>query len=242
MEESGRCVVFMQDKRVALFQYLHCGEVVGVACPAIEPPPPELLDPQPASTGRVGLSDTQVQILDAALDIITEDGVRGASMRKVAERAEVSLGLLSYHFEDKQELITSAFTLSCSRLIESSEAALASAGHDPGARLRTFVRGPFYADFLAADFLALRITVWAVARTDSEISAVEEAHYSQYIDRLAGLVCGARPDLSPAQAREAAIDVSAMQNGLWLDFARHEDEEALERGLQRCEAVAEGRV
>jgi AcrR family transcriptional regulator len=188
----------------------------------------------------VTFSETQVQILDAALAIITEDGVRGASMRKVAERAEVSLGLLSYHFEDKQELITSALSLSCTRLLEVSEAALEPVGGDPHTRLFSYVRGPFFEDFLADDYLALRITVWAVARTDEAIAAVEEQFFSQYVDRLAELIQVARPEVSDVDARNTAIDVSALQNGLWLDFSRHQDHGALDRGLVRCEALAAG--
>lgn len=183
-------------------------------------------------------TDTQVQILDAALGIITEDGVRGASMRKVAERAEVSLGLLSYHFDDKQELITSACSLACTRLMEASEAALPVDDADPAERVRSFVAGPFTEEFLEPDYLALRISIWAVARTDEEIGEIERTYYLRYVDRLAELLLMANDDLAPKVARATAVDVSAMQNGLWLDYARYRDDESLERGIARCQDLA----
>ena len=54
-------------------------------------------------------AETQDVILDAVQSVIVRDGVRGASMRQVALEADVSLGLLSYHFDDKNSLILAAF-------------------------------------------------------------------------------------------------------------------------------------
>ena len=55
------------------------------------------------------LTETQEAILDAVQSVIVREGVGGASMRQVAETADVSLGLLSYHFDDKDSLIAAAF-------------------------------------------------------------------------------------------------------------------------------------
>jgi hypothetical protein len=54
------------------------------------------------------------------------------------------------------------------------------------------------------------------------------------------MILEARPELSTTGARERAVDVSLTQNGLWLNWARFGDREALERGLRRCEAIALG--
>ena len=45
----------------------------------------------------------------AVQSVIVRDGVRGTSMRQVAQEADVSLGLLSYHFDGKDSLIVAAF-------------------------------------------------------------------------------------------------------------------------------------
>ena len=37
---------------------------------------------------------------------------------------------------------------------------------------------------------------------------------------------------------QRATDVAVTKNGLWLNWARHVDEVALERGLLRCEEIA----
>ncbi|MEV5172369.1 TetR family transcriptional regulator [Streptomyces flaveolus] len=50
------------------------------------------------------------RILDAALDVLVADGVAGITHRKVASRADVPLGSVTYHFTSLTELRTQAFT------------------------------------------------------------------------------------------------------------------------------------
>lgn len=52
---------------------------------------------------------TRARILQAALDIMIEDGIRSVRNRAVAKRAGVSLGSTTYHFQSIEELILSAF-------------------------------------------------------------------------------------------------------------------------------------
>ncbi|RZQ61917.1 TetR/AcrR family transcriptional regulator [Amycolatopsis suaedae] len=54
--------------------------------------------------------DRRDRIIDTALDVIAEDGVAGTSHRKVAARADVPLGSMTYHFTSMDELLLEAFT------------------------------------------------------------------------------------------------------------------------------------
>lgn len=49
------------------------------------------------------------KIVAAALDVIGDVGVSGASMRKVADHAGVPLGSLTYYFGSRDELLRAAF-------------------------------------------------------------------------------------------------------------------------------------
>ncbi|MEU6479218.1 TetR family transcriptional regulator [Streptomyces sp. NPDC047017] len=49
------------------------------------------------------------RVLDAALEVLVEDGVAGLTHRKVAARADVPLGSVTYHFASLAELRTHAF-------------------------------------------------------------------------------------------------------------------------------------
>jgi len=193
----------------------------------------------PDHTGAVSKVDAQQQILDATIACIVRDGIEGASMRSVAREADVSLGLITYHFDDKRTLIETAFRQATDRLLEASLDCLDDLD-EPDDQVRAFVRGAFQGQFLEADYLALRIALWALSRTDDDIAAAERDLYERYASRLASLIRQARPKLSAAQAKDRATDVIVTQNGLWLNWARHLDRADLDRGLQRCEQLALG--
>ncbi len=48
---------------------------------------------------------TRAQVLQAAIDCIYEDGFNAAHTNRIAERANVSWGVLQYHFGDKSALL-----------------------------------------------------------------------------------------------------------------------------------------
>lgn len=50
-------------------------------------------------------ADTRNRILDAARDVLAEEGMEGFTTRRVAARAGISHGMCHYHFVDKQALI-----------------------------------------------------------------------------------------------------------------------------------------
>ena len=183
------------------------------------------------------LTETQEAILDATMSCIVRDGLDGTSLRDVAREADVSLGLLSYHFDDRRALILAAFGLATDRLLAAS---LDSLEGVDGAeeRVRAFVRGSFHGQFLEPDYLALRIALWAISRTDDQIEVVEKGHNTRYKDTMARLIVEARPSLDPRVAADRATDVTAVQNGLWLNWARYADRAALERGLDRCDRIS----
>jgi DNA-binding transcriptional regulator YbjK len=54
--------------------------------------------------------DRRTRILDAALEVIAERGAGGTTHRRIAARAEVPLGSLTYHFASLTDLQTAAFT------------------------------------------------------------------------------------------------------------------------------------
>lgn len=61
------------------------------------------------ATGRTD-PERRDRIIDAALDLIADEGVAGISHRKVAARAGVPLGSMTYHFASMDELLHEAFT------------------------------------------------------------------------------------------------------------------------------------
>lgn len=195
--------------------------------------------PESSPSNAQELSASQEQILDAVLACLAEGGIAGVSMRAVAAEAGVSLGLLNYHFPGKQALITAAFQLACDRLLASAMESLRGV-EQPVERVRAFVHGAVDEEFLSQEYLKLRLVLWAAGRLDPEIGAADVSLYEEYVSHMAGLIAAACPEVDAAGARARADDVSLLQNGLWLNWARFGDREALDRGLRRCEDIALG--
>lgn len=72
--------------------------------------------------------DRRSRIIDAALDVIAEKGVAGTTHRRVAARADVPLGSMTYHFHSMDELLREAFARFAESGSDRFGRALAAAG------------------------------------------------------------------------------------------------------------------
>ncbi|MEU0373241.1 TetR family transcriptional regulator [Streptomyces sp. NPDC006283] len=85
------------------------------------------------ATGRVD-PERRERIIAAALDLIAEEGVAGTSHRKVAARAGVPLGSMTYHFQGMDELLREAFTSFSATMVALFDSRLGAAGSADEAR------------------------------------------------------------------------------------------------------------
>ncbi len=59
---------------------------------------------------------TRNQILQAAIDVLASQGIKGTTHRAIAGHAQLQLSLTTYYFKDIQELIHQAFALNCAQI------------------------------------------------------------------------------------------------------------------------------
>src|SRR5215472_18309885 len=52
-------------------------------------------------------SDTRARIQQVAVELFTEHGYDGTSLREIAERLEVTKAALYYHFKSKEDIVAS---------------------------------------------------------------------------------------------------------------------------------------
>lgn len=180
---------------------------------------------------------TPRRILDATIELLRRGGIPAVSMRAVAAEADVALGLINYHFEDKTGLI--AGTL---RLLAEQDAALVATveGVPADEQLRRALRHVADEEFLRSDYLALRLHLWSLAPLEPLFEEINRAAQIRYRDGLGRLIAAARPDLWPADVARRAADILVIQNGMWLTSILVVDDAAIERSLARCEDIAFG--
>ena len=89
-----------------------------------------LEEPTPAAAKKRGVragrrargEQTRRKILQATLEVIAREGIRGATHRAVATQAGVNLSLTTYYFRDIEEMIKEAFQQFCERMRPDIEA------------------------------------------------------------------------------------------------------------------------
>ena len=179
--------------------------------------------------------DRQEAILAAAIEILATEGLAGLSMRAVAKRADVALGLVNYHFDDKASLITAAL-----RRFEAEDLALVKPDEnlDPHDQLCEVLRRVVDPTFLTTEYLSLRLQLWALAQADEAFADINARAQAEYRDGLARLITAAVPDVDIDEARRRAADIDIVQNGIWLTALLRIDAESIARAAVRCEEIA----
>lgn len=165
---------------------------------------------------REGEERRRDALMGAALELVAEGGVAGATVRAIAERAGVTPGLIRHYFDGKDELIRAAYAMVMDRMTEESEAA-AETGRDPVARIAAFVAASLRPPVMDPE----RVGMWAgflhQTRRDPAMKSVHRSTYLGYRDRLQALILDLPGCKDPETARALAIACNGVIDGLWLE-------------------------
>jgi len=179
--------------------------------------------------------DRKARILDAALDLLSRQGISGVSMRAVAREAGVALGLVHYYFDDKTSLVRAAL-----RRIEELDVALVEADPSvsPDEQLRVALHRIADPEFLTTEYLSLRLQLWALAQAHEDFAQINTTAQKRYRAGLSALIRAARPELSRRECNQRAADIDVVQNGIWLTALLGLDRASIRRSVSRCEEIA----
>jgi AcrR family transcriptional regulator len=100
------------------------------------------------------------QIVGAAIETIASEGYVNSSLAEIAKYADISKGVILYHFDDKDELIDETIDTILTDSYLYIKAQLASAGDSMRERLITYITASF--DYMAANrpqFIAM-VDLW----------------------------------------------------------------------------------
>lgn len=183
--------------------------------------------------------DRRAEIAQAAIRCLMRHGYARVTARKVAQEAGLSLGHITYHFKDMNELLAEAYRQMSALLAQETARSMLSTAPTPCGRLRAFLWAGFSAEMLTHDHIRLRIDLWSASRGDAGLCATERALYDDYrshLTELLGDLAGGRNQQRIAPVADA---IMALLDGLWLDWIRRGDHQAVENGLQACLDLAE---
>ena len=150
------------------------------------------------------------QIVAGLLRVMAERGYEGASVAAIAKAAELSPGLVHYHFKDKQEILLTLAEQIAGRVHERVASRLARVkGGDARARVDAFLDA-FLATGTDADpaSVASWVTISAEAIRQPEVRAIYEKVVRtdlEHLEELVGAVVGKRKARAMAAGLFAAI-------------------------------------
>ncbi len=157
----------------------------------------------------------------ATLSLIAEKGVRGATVREIAKRAEVTQGLIRHHFSSKEDLITAAYEHHMRHMTNLTAARSATAHASCRLRLAAFVEAGLKPPVLDSRSVSLWASFLNKVREDARMQAIHEQTYHDFRDRLEVLIADALKEAKIATTaqhlRELAIACNAVIDGLWME-------------------------
>lgn len=114
-------------------------------------------------------AETRRRLLDATIECVSELGYSGATTRRIAERAEVSVGAVTHHFQYRVDLVAAAVEELVRRRLLALRTALDALPDDRPERVRATL------DLLWGDFsgplFTVMVKLWIAAGDEEELYA-----------------------------------------------------------------------
>lgn len=158
-------------------------------------------------------------LIRATLQVVAEKGMQSATIADICSAAGVSRGLANHYFESKDQLLEHAFRAMFAELdAVSSEAAAAES--KPSRKLLAISYATFSNDFFNPTARAANLAFWSASLTSPSLSAINREVYAGYHQHATRLFADAALDRAvTVDARQAAVSLIGMIDGLWLGLA-----------------------
>ncbi|MDE4134831.1 TetR family transcriptional regulator C-terminal domain-containing protein [Phaeobacter sp. QD34_3] len=160
-------------------------------------------------------------LIEATLDLVADKGLRGATVRAIAERADVTQGLIRHYFSSKEELISAAYDHHMTGLTELAARLANRNGGSALERLAAFVTASLTPPVVDARSVALWAGFLNTVQQDPDMHRIHAKTYTDFRDRLEALIADALREagtpIDAATLRRHAIAANAVIDGLWLE-------------------------
>lgn len=167
-------------------------------------------------------SNRKKEIIEATIHVIAAFGYHGTTVSRVAKSANVSVGLMNFHFESKDKLFEEVFKYLATEYTQVWATRVHAASAEPWARLEAMVQTYFDRDV----FTGVKLAVWFAFWSDPQLrdkfreaATAVERRYVKELEHQIYNICIARPkgakDAKLVAVRVAAA-LSAMIDGFWL--------------------------
>jgi TetR/AcrR family transcriptional regulator, transcriptional repressor of bet genes len=185
--------------------------------------------------------DRRHAFVRATIDCLKRYGHDGLSIRRIAAQAGASPSLINHHFPNKNALVAEAYRQFHTELVGGLERAVAEAPAGPRERLRAFFAANFSPPHLDRDVLTAWVVFWGLYRHSKAIQRVHRETYQAYVDLVRGMLEDLERQSGPLRmsVRLAAIGLTAMLDGLWLEWCLDPETFRPNEAVMLCETWVE---
>lgn len=181
-------------------------------------------------------------ITEATMRCLASRGVEKVSVRDICAEADISVGLINYYYDGKEALIADVYEEIANTLQSTLQGAVERADGDARQRLSAFIRASFLPVNLSTDLMHAWLSFWNMSKRSARIAKVHDRTYDAYLQLLERLIADTArawnaPDLD---VRLAAIGISALLDGLWVEWCLNPQTFTPEEGVRLCEACVDG--
>jgi len=185
--------------------------------------------------------ERRLALIEATIECLKKFGHDGLSIRRISAQAKVSIGLINHHFPTKDALVAEAYRHFNTELVGYLQRAIAAERGSPREQLRAFFKASFSPPNLDSEVLAVWVVFWGLYRHSKDIQRVQSETYHGYVDLLRGMLADLEREGGELRfnLRLAAIGLTALIDGLWLEWCLDPDNFEPDEAVQLCEAWVE---
>ncbi|WP_186109850.1 transcriptional regulator BetI [Burkholderia gladioli] len=163
---------------------------------------------------KLGMREVRrAQLIEATLYTIDEAGLPGTTLALVAQRAKISTGIVSHYFGDKDGLLEATMRHVLRDLWLATSRRRGAAAREPRERLRAIVAANFDDTQVSAPVMKTWLAFWSQSMHQPQLGRLQRVNTR----RLHSNLCAEFARLLPLErARDAAVGLAALIDGLWL--------------------------
>ncbi|MEO6676420.1 MAG: TetR family transcriptional regulator C-terminal domain-containing protein [Pseudomonas sp.] len=184
----------------------------------------------------------KANLVAATLTCLKKYGFVGTSIRKICAEAGVSVGLISHHYAGKDELVADAYLHITGQVMKLLRESVAASGDGARRHLSAFFEASFSSRMLDPELIEARLAFWGAVKTADAINRAHDHSYGEYrtIMGEALTLLAQEEGWEGFDSGLAAIGLSALLDGLWLECGLNPSTFTPAQGVQICEAWVDG--
>ena len=176
----------------------------------------------------------RMRLIQATLYCLGEYGYQDTTVRRIAEHAGVTLGLVRHHFETKDALLVAAYSYSNKLLRDRLKRSVQADHVSAKKRLRCAIRAYFPEDLNDIQYMRIMVAFWGLVLTHPQVAEIQKQMYACVLGFFCKIVSQAQG--SNVGSKEIAIGIISIADGLWLECClnpkRMTPNKAIENALQ----------